>query len=201
MHTSSGRIAFLLVLSLAGASREAPAQWALTAEIGAARFWGASAEIGGGGLSFRPYRPTIFGLGIERQRGRLGLGVRLQYAGASLALEGKDALAAVKGALDIYGFSPELSVVAKRFPSAVQLRLSGGPLVELWDVGTGASHTRVGAQAGLGLHVPVSGRIIAGLRLNGAVTPSPFTTGDLAAGYEPRTLWRRAMSVSLHYRL
>ncbi len=200
MPTSSLRLGLLLVL-LAGVSKEAPAQWVLTAEVGAARFWGASAETGGTGPSFRPYRPTVFGVGVERQGGRLGWGVQLQYAGAGLALEGKDAVVALKGALDIYGVSPELTVLLKTLKSGLRLRLSGGPLLEFWDIGTEFSHVRIGAQVGMGIHLPLDGRVAAGLTVSGAVSPSPFDKGDLEAGYEPRTLWRRGLSASVQYQL
>ncbi len=199
MPTICSRLVLLLAL-LTGASSEAPAQWLLSAELGAARFWGASAEVGGG-PSFRPYRPTVLGVGLEHQGGRLGLGVRLQYASASLALEGKDAVAAVKGALDVYGIAPELTMLLKRLDSGLQLRLSGGPLMEFWDIGAGASHSRLGAQVGLDFDLPLSSRITAGLRVTAAVTPSPFDRGDLEPFYEPRALWRRGLNGGLQYRL
>jgi hypothetical protein len=200
MPTTLHRSILLLGL-LAGASSQAPAQWTIRAEIGAVHFWGASAEIGGSGPSFRPYRPTVFGIGLERQGPQFAYGVRLQYAGASLALEGEDAVAAVKGALDIYGIAPELSVLLKTFGSGLRLRLSGGPLLEFWDIGTDQSHARLGAQVGVGVLLPVNGRLLAGLTACGAVSPSPFDAADLLAGYEPRTLWRRGLSANLYYRL
>ncbi|HEY7636635.1 MAG TPA: hypothetical protein VH763_13870 [Gemmatimonadales bacterium] len=200
MPASSHRIALLLVL-LAGASSRAPAQWVFTAEVGGARFWGASAPIGGDGPSFHPYRPTVFGVGVERQGTRLGWGVQLQYAGASLALEGKDAVAAVKGVVDIYGIAPELTVLVKRFETGLRLGVFGGPLLEFWDIGAELSHTRIGAQLGVGLQVPLGTRVLAGVSVSGAVSPSPFEERDLEGGYEPRTLWRRKMSATVRYRL
>jgi hypothetical protein len=200
MPTTLRRLVLVPAL-LAGVSFEASAQWALSAEVGAARFWGASAEIGGNGPSFRPYRPTVFGVGLERRGARLGWGIRLQHAGASLALEGKDALAAVKGVLDVYGIAPELTLLLKTFGNGVRLRLNGGPLVEFWDLGTDQSHAGVGAQVGIGLQLPLSGRFLAGMTASGAVSPSPFDPADLGPGYEPRTLWRRGLSASLQYRL
>jgi hypothetical protein len=200
MSTSFHRLV-LLFATLAGAFSEAPAQWALTAEVGAARFWGGSAEIGGSGPSFRPYRPTIFGIGVARQGAQVGWGVRLEYTGASLALEGKDAVAAVKGALDVYGIAPEITVLLTTLGSGLRIRLTGGPLLEFWDIGTERSHARLGAHLGMGVQLPLSGRVLAGISASGAVSPSPFDEGDLVAGYEPRTLWRRGVSAGLQYRL
>jgi hypothetical protein len=195
------RFSLLLVLFIAGASHEAPAQWAVTAEIGAARFWGASAETGGSGPSFRPYRPTVLGVGLEHQGVRLGWAVRLQYAGASLALEGKDAIAAVKGALDFYGVSPELTLRLTTLRGGLRLQLSGGPLLEFWELGVDVSHVLLGGQAGVALDLPLSARVTARLRASGAVTPSPFDREDLEPGYEPKVLWRRGLSVGVQYRL
>jgi hypothetical protein len=200
MPTPLHRLLSFLVL-LAGVSSQAPAQWALTAEVGAARFWGGSAESGGSGPSFRPYRPTVFAVGVEREGARLGWGVRLQYAGAGLALEGREAVAAVKGAIDVYGIAPELTVPLKTLGSGLRIRLSGGPLVEFWDIGIDQSHARVGAQVGTDVQLPLAGRLLAGISASLAVSSSPFEREDLGPGYEPRALWRRGLSASLHYRL
>jgi hypothetical protein len=196
MHRS-----ILLLVLLAGFPTRAPAQWNLKAEVGAIRFWGASAEVAGSGPSFRPYRPTVLGVGLEQERPGLGWGIRLQYASAGLALEGGDAVAAIKGALDIYGIAPELSVRLKTLQSGLRLRLGGGPLVEFWNVGAEHSHARVGAQVGVSVQLPLGGRLLAGLTASGAVSPSPFEPGDLGTQYEPRTLWRRGLSGNLYYRL
>jgi hypothetical protein len=54
----------------------------------------------------------------------------------SLALEGDDAVSAVKGALDLYEVAPELSIGLKRSVTGPQFRLYAGPLVEVWELGT-----------------------------------------------------------------
>ena len=72
-------------------------QWTVGVELGADRFWGGSVENGPERRSFRPYRPTTFGGALERRSGRGGVGIRLLYTEASLALEGNDAVVAAKG--------------------------------------------------------------------------------------------------------
>lgn len=78
--------AILTLTLLAAASSQAAAQWALTADAGAARFWGGSRESAGN-RSFRPYRPTFLGIGVERAANRVGIDLRAYHAHASLALE------------------------------------------------------------------------------------------------------------------
>ena len=82
-------------LLLAVVSHEAAAQWTASVDVSAARFWGGSREVDGD-RSFRPYRPTIVGLGLERPVRGVNIGVRGYYGSASLGLEGTEGVAAVK---------------------------------------------------------------------------------------------------------
>ena len=201
MRTLYARAALCALFAFAGAPRRSAAQWTLGAEIGSARFWGGSAEVGGE-RSFRPYRPTLVGLGLAYTRGNVGVGVRLHYAGSSLALEGKEAVVASKGVLDVYGVAPEISLPVARLGPDVRVRLYAGPLIELWKLANEISHLRVGAASAVGLEVPLGIRLAGTLRAGLAVTPaSPFAREDLDPSYEPRALWRRTLSASLAYRL
>ena len=134
---------------------------------------------------------------------RVGVGLRLNYASSSLALEGDDALAAVKDALEVYGIDPEISVRLTRIGRRRRLvRLYAGPLFEVWKLPDVGSHLRLGLGASVGLEIPFGGRWVGSARLGGAVTPSsPFTEDDLDPALEPRALWRREASAALHYRL
>src|SRR6476646_2791198 len=109
------------------------AQWQANVEIGSSRFWGGSAEINGEHRSFLPYRPTFFGLGIERSGPRLSAGLQFHYSQASLGLEGSDAVVAVKGIFKTFSIAPEASYRLARVAEN-QLRLLGGPLLELWSI-------------------------------------------------------------------
>jgi hypothetical protein len=187
-------------LLLAGVSHEAPAQWVASADVTAARFWGGSVEVGGD-RSFRPYRPTIVGLGLERQLFGLNLGVRGYYASASLALEGSNGFAAVKNALDLHGVALELSRGIATLGQAVNVVIYGGPLIEVWDLADQSSRTQAGFSASIGLGVALGGRFSGAIKAGAAVTASPFSTSDLEAGFEPRALWRREVSGRLRYGL
>ena len=97
-------VAFVLLVASSHA-RHAPNGG--RAGIGAPRFSGGAVEPATG-RSLRPYRPTMWEVGVGLGGRRVGMGLRLHYASSSLALEGSDALAAVKDALTVYGADPEI---------------------------------------------------------------------------------------------
>ena len=176
-------------------------QWAVTTEVGADRFWGGSIETTDDRRSFRPYRPTTFGVGLERKAGRLGAGLRLRYASASLALEGSDAVAAAKGVFTVYSAAPEVMYRIATVGAVNQLVLHGGPLLELWSVLDADTQTRIGVQGAVSLNLPLGGRFAGSLTAGAAVMPSPFEEGQLDPPFERRALWRRRFAVGLDYRL
>jgi hypothetical protein len=181
-------------------------QWRVGTEVGGARFWGGSLDTGGNQTSIRPYRPTTFGLGLERQTGRYAVGLQLHYAEASLALEGPEQVVSAEGVFTIVSISPELAVRIATLGPGNQLRLHAGPLFEIWDIIDQDARTRVGAQGSVSLDVPLGGRFD-GVALAGvAVTPSPYEEGELDVGggaptYDLQTLWRRSFALGLRYRL
>ena len=181
-------------------------QWRLGVEVGASRFSGASLDTDGEHTSFRPYRPTTFGLGLERQSGRYAIGLQVHYAEASLALEGPEVVVSSEGAFTIVSISPEIALRIASIGPDNQLRLHAGPLLELWDIVDLDSRTRVGVQGSVSLDVPLGQRFAGAVLAGAAVTPSPYEEGelDLGAGapsYQLRTMWRRSFGVGLRYRL
>ena len=177
------------------------AQWTLGAEVGSDRFWGGSIETTPEERSFRPYRPTTLGVGLEWRGGRLGVGLRLRYASAGLALEGADALSAVKGVFSVYSVSPEAVYRIATLGTANQLVVHAGPLFEVWSVVDEDSQTRVGFQGAVSLHVPLGGRVAGSVMAGAAIIPSPFGRNQLDPTFERRALWRRRFAVGLSYRL
>ncbi len=176
-------------------------QWAVTTEVGADRFWGGSIENTPEHRSFRPYRPTTFGVGLERRAGRLGAGLRLRYASASLALEGVDAVVAAKGIFTVYSAAPEVVYRIISVGSVNKLMLHGGPLFEVWSVADEDPQTRVGIQGGVSLNLPLGGRFAGSVMAGVALIPSPFREAQLDPSFERRPLWRRRLAVGLDYRL
>jgi hypothetical protein len=179
----------------------AVAQWTLGIEIGADRFWGASAESPPPHRSFRPYRPTTFGALVERGGGRVGVALQLRYTQASLALEGGDAVVAVKGVFKVFSASPELSYRIASLGPGNELLLHAGPLFEVWSVVDEDSRARIGAQSALSLGIPLGGRLGASLSAGVGLMKSPFARDELDTTYELRALWRRRFAAGLQYRL
>ena len=177
------------------------AQWTLGAEVGSDRFWGGSIETTTERRSFRPYRPTTFGVRVERREGRLGAGLRLRYASASLALEGADAVVAAKGIFTVYSAAAEIIYRIISVGSVNQIVLHLGPLFEVWSVIDENSETRVGLQGAVSLNVPLGGRFGGSIMAGAALIPSPFEKAQLDPSFERRALWRRRFAVGLDYRL
>jgi hypothetical protein len=196
LHACSALVAIALLLEHSTAS----AQWSVDAGIRAPRFSGGAVEPATG-RSLRPYRPTVLEIGLDRLGRRAGLGLRFHYASSSLALEGEDAVAAVKDALTVYGAEPNASIRLSRVGPEGVLRLSGGPLLEIWKLPDLGSRLRVGLAASVELAMPLGGPWSGVASLGGAVSGSPFTEEDLNPGLEPRALWRREVAAAVRYRL
>jgi hypothetical protein len=194
------RASTAVVLAISFWAPAALGQWTVGVEVGADRFWGGSEEAAPERRSFRPYRPTTFGAALERRSGRGGVGLRLLYTEASLALEGNDAVVAAKGVFKVYSASPEVSYRIASIGSANQALLRVGPLFEVWSVVDEKSRTRVGVQGAASLGVPLGARFAGVFSAGAALIPSPFEDGELP-GYDLRALWRRRFAVGLQYRL
>jgi hypothetical protein len=179
----------------------AAGQWFVGVEIGADRFWGGSVETTPDRRSFRPYRPTVFGLGLERRITRVSLGVRVHYTDAALALEGDEAAVAVGGVFDVFSLSPEIIYQLTILGGVNELRLHAGPLLEVWNIIDEESKLHVGMQASLSVRIPLWTRFAGSVVVGAAVSPSPFTREQLEQNFEPRTLWRRGVAGRLEYRL
>lgn len=193
----------LLALHVTSSAWPTPAhsQWLVEVEVGSDRFWGGSVETTPGRRSFRPYHPATFGAALERRWSSLGIGLRLRYADASLALEGGDAVTAVKGVFTVYSASPDVSYRVASVGSENELRVHVGPLFELWRIVDEKSRTRIGVQGAASLGIPLGGSFAGVFSAGAALIPSPFEDGELLQGYDLRALWRRRFAVGLQYRL
>lgn len=176
-------------------------QWTVALELGSDRFWGGSSDNSPQHLSFRPYRPTTFGLGLERQSGRFGLGMHLSYAGASLALEGDDGVVAAKGIFNVYEVAADLVYRVATLGSGNALLLHAGPLLNVWSVEAEGSEWRVGVHGAVSLRIPLGGRFAGSVLAGAALTASPFAPDQLDPPFERRALWKRRVEAGLQYRL
>jgi hypothetical protein len=177
------------------------AQWFVGLEIGSERYWGGTIETTPDERSFRPYRPTVLATVLERRSGAVGAALRLKYADASLALEGSDAVVAVKDVFTVVSAAPEITYRLTTLGLQNELRLHAGPLFEYWSVEEEDSRTRVGAHGAVSLTLPFGRGFALSLAAYGAVIGSPFEESELLEMYERRALWRRGVSGGLRYRL
>jgi|tagenome__1003787_1003787.scaffolds.fasta_scaffold20836730_2 hypothetical protein len=179
----------------------AMSQWRVRAEVGADRFWGGAQEEGGEGRSVTPYRPTTWGLALERRGGgKAGFALQLRYEQASLAVAGGGAAAVVEGVFSSFTASPELVYrVLALGPNTLRLHI--GPVVEIWDLLDSPTRARFGGQTGLSLSIPLGGRFEGSLIGGFSVIPSIYDPEDLPETYSRQALWRRHFGVGLEYRL
>jgi hypothetical protein len=192
-------LAALLVLPATAA-----AQWSVTAEVAASRFWGTTAHPGGEEAQpgFRPYRPASFGLRLERRSHAIRFGAAFSYFDAGLGLESSETTVIASNVLSVYSAAPEIGLRVARSASGAELWASAGPLIEIWKPVDLDSRTRAGGQAAFALEVPLSGRLGGTARFSVAVLPSsPFTMEELIEEFEPAAAWRRSFIAGLRYRL
>jgi hypothetical protein len=194
------RLLSLALIFASTLSQQAVGQWFIGLEIGSERFWGGSVENTADQRAFRPYRPTTFSAAVERRSGLLGAALRLRYTDASMALEGSDAVVAVKGVFTVISVAPEISYGVFTLAQN-QVVLHAGPVLEHWSLIDEDSRFRVGAQGAVCLNIPLGGRIAMALLADAAVIGSPFERDELDPSYDLRALWRRGFAAGLRYRL
>src|SRR5918998_5590468 len=199
MRSSSAWTRLAMALSLSCQWSPLVGQWIVKAEVGADRFWGGSRSAEG--RSLLPYRPTTFGVGLERAGGSVGIGLQLRYATAALGVVGAEGVVAVNGVFTLYSISPELVYRLGSVGSANQLLLHLGPLFEVWSVTDEEAQTRIGAQGAVSFRVPLGSRLAGSVTAGAALTPSPFGEDQLTTEFERRPLWRRRFAAGLQYRL
>jgi hypothetical protein len=190
---------FILVLCLC--PLRVQGQWSAAVQVGADRFWGGSDDNTQEHRGFRPYRPTTFGAGIQRQGAKFGIGLRVGYSEAGLALEGSGAAVSAEGVFRIFSLMPAITYRLATLGTRNALFVEAGPLLERWDIIDEGARTRIGGQAGLDLVVPLGGKIDATVSAGLALISSPFQAGELLPEYELRSLWRRRFAGGLQYRL
>jgi len=193
----------LAVLAVGGSPRMLASQsggWGIGAELGLSRFWGGTRSIPPNPTpAVRPYRPTTFGLRVDRALGRGRVGIGVQYAESSLGAEGDEILTAVKGAVTWWQVTPEAAWRLATLGPVVQLRAFGGPTVDIWKSEGESARTRIGGQVGLEMLVPLGRRIAGTLRARTGISGSVFEQADLPADVERRIMPAANVALGLRY--
>ncbi len=172
-----------LALSLAiAAPGPLAGQWTVALEVGVARFGGTSRDSSG--ASVRPYRPTTFGVRVDRGWGATRIALAVLYAQTGLAGEGNGVAFVDYGAASLLELAAEVSIRVARFGAGVEARVEGGPALDVWTISGSDTRTRLGGLAGLALEWPLGGRFTGSLRATGALSESTFNPDEIPAGVE-----------------
>jgi len=172
-------------------------QWAIAADIGVARFGAhrATAPRDGG-----PYRPTTFGLRLERGLGRARVALGVLHAETGLVAEGQGVAVVQYGIGSLWEIAPEISFGVARFGTGVEARVEAGPAVDLWNF-DGEQRNRVGGRVAAVLEWPLARALMGSLRVSGVLSGSVFDAADAPSGVERRATRRFGVAVGLRYQL
>jgi len=190
--------AFVAVILTAIPWHSVPAQWGISAELGVARFGGTSRDSAGATVG--PYRPTTYGLRLDRTLGRARVAVDLLYAETGVAGEGKGLAVVQYGIGTLWEIAPEVSLRVARFGAGVEARIAAGPALDLWDF-DGEQRNRVGGRAAALVEWPLARALMGSLRVSGVVSESVFDAADAPSGVERRATRRFGVAVGLRYQL
>ena len=86
-------------------------------------------------------------------------------------------------------------------PGSGELLVLAGPVLDGWSPEGGEHHAAVGGQAGLGLRIPLGGRLSLENRSLAALTGSPFAAADMPVGQERKALWSYAIGAGVRIKL
>jgi hypothetical protein len=182
------------------------AQWRVGLELGTEWLSGASGPGPGtpaDAPSFRPYRPTWWGLRAEGPGNRIRPALTVRAGAPDLALEGQEATVVEHfGVTDVLGVVPEVVFPLARLQESVRLLASAGLVVERWAFEGQGDRLRAGPTGGFELLVALGGRLEGSVGASlGLLPESMFTSGDLPDTLEPRSVWRRSLRGSMRVRL
>ena len=188
----------LVVAVAAGPWCRLQGQWAIAADIGVARFGGTSRDSAGATVG--PYRPTTFGLRVERDLGRARVAVGVLHAETGLVAEGQGVAVVQYGIGSLWEIAPEISLGVARFGTGVEARVEAGPAVDLWNF-DGEQRNRVGGRVAAVLEWPLARALMGSLRVSGVLSGSVFDAADTPSGVERRATRRFGVAVGLRYQL
>lgn len=193
----------ILVLAVAGlpavpSLSVAQGAWGLGAEAGIVRFWGATGPAPGGeDIALRPYRPTVFGLRVDRQFGAVRGAIAVRFAESAIGGEYEGGATIFSDGFTLVELAPEASLTIARLGTGAALRAFGGPVVNFWTLSEESGRARLGARGGLELDAPLTRRLSAVTRLHGGISASAFDEGDVPPGYQVRSMPSAGVALGL----
>jgi hypothetical protein len=187
--------------------------WAVGLSVGTASFAGATRGIGptGEALTFAPYRPTMWGIGVTYGGGggRVGLSAKygepgLGFRGAPSATDGGPAqglLLIAENAYRLASFTGSISTRLVSLRGGPTLRPSLGAVVERWSAPGTPARMLLGGQGGMALQFALSGAFEAAIEGElGFTAASPFRPEDLPEEFRATSTWRKSLAVGVYWR-
>ena len=147
-----------------------------------------------------PYRPTTFGLRLDRTLGRARVAVDILYATTGLAGEERGVAVVQYGTGSLWEIAPAVSLRVARFGTGVEARVEAGPAIDLWNF-DGERRNRVGGRAAAIAEWPLARALTGSLRVSGTLSGSVFDQADTPAGVERRATRRFGVAIGLRYQL
>ena len=168
-------------------------RWGVTVEAGEMRFGGTSADTSSDGIgSFRPFRPAMIGLRLERGE-RIRMGIGLVYGRGPAALIGPDvAVAGRDNPLTLLELAPTVAWRISQVGGGA-LYLAGGPVVDRWSWSVAPTRWRLGGEVAARLDAPLGASTGLLIRVAVGRSASVLEDADLPATFERRASWRRSI--------
>lgn len=195
MRGFNRRVAMLGMLAALGTAPGLAAQsaWRLNASAAQSWFSGGAQDTSAAfaQLHYVPTPAVAWTLGVDRDVGKLRLGLALSYAGSYLHLDGTDyeitdeTISMQQFEVAILARVPVLAVGDK----GAGFDLAAGPVMDVWSITSLDGRTALGGVAALEFGAPISPAWQLLATASVSATESPFKESDLLDEAEPQALW------------
>ncbi len=178
------------------------AQWRIGLEVSEEHFGsGADGVRNGNHAQIFPDNASLVGVRVQRGS-EVRLSIGLGYATPGLAVQIEDLLVVKRGGMQVFSFSPRISLPLARWSNGLRVRYDLGPMVEHWTIPDQSSYWRASGEIGLAVELPIGSKLLATLRGGLAVTPaSVFQESDLTDALTKHWTWRRTLAGGLSLKL
>lgn len=176
--------------------------WTLTGEVGANRFSRAAHDTSSPAVSLGAWRPTSYTLRLARSGTQGVLTLSAGFTPGSFAAWIENVAVVQDGELALYEFGLSYGRRIVHTGAGAAIRVEGGPVVHLWTMSGEDPRTRLGAQIGTVVELPMTERWRVDVRADLTLTKSWMRPEDEDAEItrEP-TMRRGRLALGLTRRL
>ena len=146
---------------------------------------------------FKPYRPTTFGVRLDRNLGRARVAIGMAYASSGLGTESDELAIIAKGGVDLIQVTPEFAYRVRTLGPVTEVRLFAGPLFDVWMLSGEDARLRLGGRAGLELQVPFGSSLAGTVRAAGGVTGSLFRDSEVPPDFRTKNMPSAGIALGL----